>query len=243
MPVVAPAVSSEDVMLADHNAEVPEFRRLAAAVAARYAPSGWLARGYVAGKLRHDPVHRAVLALGGAEGLGEVVDIGCGRGQLGVALLLAERARAVLGIDLPGPRLDQAARAGAAFGLSVAARDLARDPTVPAGDTMLIVDVLYQLPRPAQRALLAAAAAAARVRVLVRTLDPGLGWRSALTVGLERASRRFSPHAGATVDPVPVAELAAVLQAAGFAVRVDPCWQGTPFANVLLNAQRLASPP
>ena len=212
-------------------------------MAARYASCGRIARGYVAGKLRRDPVHRAVLALAAREAFGTVVDLGCGRGQLGVALLLAGRAEAVLGIDLPGPRLAQAAEAGAALGLRTEARNLAEDPAVPPADTVLIVDVLYQLPTAAQHALLVAAARAARVRVLVRTLDPARGLRASLTLGLERSLRRLSPHSGATVNPCPVAALAGVLEAEGFAVSLAPCWQGTPFANVLLSARRRTSPP
>ncbi len=225
------------------------FPALRAAVAARYAPFGRTVRAYVAAKLGGDPVHRALLAIAGAgapglgaPGLGTVVDLGCGRGQLGVALLLTGRARTVLGIDLPGRRLDQAARVGEGIGLRVTARDLARDPLVPPADTVLLIDVLYQLPTAAQRALLAAAAAAARERVLIRTLDPGGGWRAVLTIGLERLVRRVSPHSGAVVNPPPLSELVAVLEAAGFAVVVAPCRQGTPFANVLLSARRCARP-
>jgi SAM-dependent methyltransferase len=224
------------------GADPAAFAALAASVAARYAAAGRAARGFVAGKLRRDPVHRAVLALAEHESFGAVVDLGCGRGQLGVALLLAGRAHSVLGIDLPGPRLAQAEQAGAVLGFRAEPRDLARDPAVPPADTVLMVDVLYQLPTEAQLALLAAAARAARARVLVRTLDPARGLRSALTVALERALRRVSPHAGAMVNPRPVASLAGVLEQAGFAVGVAPCWQGTPFASVLLNARR-RSPP
>lgn len=219
------------------------FPVLAAAVAMRYAPCGRAARGYVAGKLRYDPVHRMILALGGGAVFGSVVDLGCGHGQLGVALLLAGRATSVLGIDLPGVRLGQAARAGGTLGLHTVACDLASMPTVPAADTVLLVDVLYQLPTASQLALLAAAAQAARARVLVRTLDPARGLRSVLTVGLEHAWRRVSAHAGAMVNPRPLTELAGVLEAAGFAVTVVPCWRGTPFANVLLTARRTQSPP
>jgi 2-polyprenyl-3-methyl-5-hydroxy-6-metoxy-1,4-benzoquinol methylase len=174
--------------------------------------------------------------------LGEVVDLGCGRGQLGVALLLAGRARAVRGIDLPGRRLDQAAVAGAALGLSTTACDLAARPIVPAADTVLLIDVLYQMQTRSQLALLAAAAAAARGRVLVRTLDPARGLRSVLTVVLEHAWRRVSAQAGAMVNPRPLSELAGVLEAAGFAVSAAPCWRGTPFANVLLTAHRTGVP-
>lgn len=221
----------------------PRFSALVAAVAARYAGCGGLVRGYVAGKLRRDPVSRAVLAEAAREGLGEVVDLGCGRGQLGVALLVAGAARSVVGLDLTPRALAQAARAGAGLGFRAEARDLARDASVPPADTVLIVDVLYQLPDTAQMALLAAAAGAARRRVLIRMLDPGRGARSVLTVALERLVRRLSPHSGAVVEPRPVAEAVAVLRAAGFAVEVTPCWRGTPFANVLLIARRVGLLP
>jgi len=82
----------------------------------------------------------------------------------------------------------------------------------------------------------------ARHRILVRTLDPGLGWRSMLAIGLERLARPAWPNSGRHVAPLPVAELCTVLEAAGFTVEVSPCWQGTPFANVLLDAHRRPAP-
>lgn len=215
---------------------------LVARVAARYAAEGRFARGFVAGKLRRDPASAAILHAAGAEGFGSVVDLGCGRGQLAVALLLAGAASAVTGIEAAPTQAAQAARAGAGLPLRVIRRDLAADPSVPAADTVLIVDVLYQLPTPAQLALLRAAAAAARHRVLIRALDPGAGARAALTLGWERLSRRLSPHAGAVVNPRPPAEAAAILRDAGFAVTLAPCHAGTPFANVLITASRPAAP-
>jgi hypothetical protein len=72
----------------------------------------------------------------------------------------------------------------------------------------------------------------------VRTADPSHGLRSAITRGLEVLFRRVWPHAGARVNALPVVQLAARLQEAGFAVTAAPCWRGTPFANVLLVARR-----
>jgi SAM-dependent methyltransferase len=212
---------------------------LFAAVAARYAGCGPAARSYVTAKLRRDPVHRAVLALATAEAFGDVVDLGCGRGQLGIALLASGTARSVRGLDVGTERLAQAARAGTGLAFAAECRDLSCPSALPAADTVLIVDVLYQLETEAQMALLQAAARAARTRVLVRTLDPDRGWRSALTLGLERVLRRISPHSGAQVNPLPVARLAGVLHAEGFAMESVPCWEGTPFANVLLMARRV----
>jgi 2-polyprenyl-3-methyl-5-hydroxy-6-metoxy-1,4-benzoquinol methylase len=59
----------------------------------RYWNCGHFVRGYVAGKLRYDPVHGTILALATREAFGDVVDIGCGRGQLALALLEAGLAR------------------------------------------------------------------------------------------------------------------------------------------------------
>ena len=206
--------------------------------ALRYHGGGRFARHYVASKLRTDPVHRTVLAMAAQHPFGIVTDVGCGRGQLGVALLEAGGASSVLGLDWAGASLRDAARAGAGLAFTAQAQDLAADPTVPACDTVLLIDVLYILRQARALTLLAHAAAAARQLVLVRTLDPGLGLRSRFHVALERLGQPIWPHAGATVDPAPVAALIHVLEQAGFAVSVAPCWQGTPFANVLLTARR-----
>ena len=60
-----------------------------ARVARRYRCCGRGAYGYVKGKLKYDPVHRYVLGLAEQEPFGNVLDLGSGRGQLGIALLEA----------------------------------------------------------------------------------------------------------------------------------------------------------
>jgi hypothetical protein len=40
------------------------------------------------------------------------------------------------------------------------------------------------------------------------------------------------------IRPLPLADIAAPLEAAGFAVSVSPCWGNTPLPNVLLVAER-----
>lgn len=172
------------------------------------------------------------------EPFGDVVDLGCGRGQLGVALLAAGLAQSVLGVDRAGPALADACRAGAGLPFAVRHGDFAAGAGVPACDTVLLVDVLYQLGAGPALRLLRAAAAAARERVVVRTLDPGQGWRSRLATALERAGQGWWPHAGRRVEPLAVPALLAALRDAGFAASVAPCWRGTPFANVLIAARR-----
>ena len=213
------------------------FRR----TAARYRPIGRFAHGYVASKLRRDPVHRVLIALAAQENFLAVLDIGCGRGQLGIALLEAGGAASVLGLDRNSAHLRQAERAAQGLAFRAGWQDLARSAALPAADTVIIVDVLYQLDTAAQVALLEAAARAARSRLLIRTADPARGWRSAVTRGLELVGRRVWPHSGARVNALPIATIAARLGELGFSVAAEPCWQGTPFANLLLVCRRSAS--
>lgn len=212
-------------------------------VTERYRACGRATEGYIRGKLRRDPVLRAVLAL--PYDFGDVLDLGCGRGQLGIALLEAGRARSVQGLDRNARHLGEAERAAAglvtrpSLAFRALCRDLADGADIARADTVMMVDVLYQLETEAQLALLRAAAQAARERLLIRTLDPDRGVRSALTLAAERLVRRISPHSGARVNPLPIPLLAGVVKREGLAVNVLPCWQGTPFANVLLSARRL----
>jgi hypothetical protein len=209
-----------------------------ARTAGRYAQASRFTRHFVAGKLRHDPLYPALLALGAAEGFGEVIDIGSGRGQLGILLLEAGLASRVTAIDGNAAALAQAAQAAIGLPLAIARRDLAACQALPPGDTLVMADLLYQLPPAAQLALAGEAGSKARRRVIIRTLDPERGWRSRAAIALERLGRLGWPHSGALVNPLPVAHLAAPLSNAGFVIKVTPNWQGTPFANVLMLAQK-----
>jgi SAM-dependent methyltransferase len=211
-----------------------------ARTARRYRGGGRFDRFYVRGKLRHDPVYPDLLARS-VRGCGNVIDVGCGRGQLGLFLLEVGAASAVLGLDRNPTHLEQARRAAQGLAFRVALRDLASDQSLPDADTVLLIDVLYQLDTCTQQRLLASAARAARRRVVIRTADPRRELRSAATRALEVLGRRVWPHAGAHVNARPIATLTPTLEAAGFDVSVAPCWRGTPFANVLIVANRCAA--
>lgn len=219
-----------------------ELHALAAAVSARYAGASRFARGFVDGKLRHDPATLALLRLAARRPFGTVVDLGCGRGQLGLALLTAGVAERLTGLDHDGAKLAEAGRAAAGLPARFAEADLAAAPAagLPDCDTLLMVDVLYQLPEPAQRPLLAAAARAACRRVVVRAFDPDRGWRSAAGFAMEVLGRAVRGDRNA-IRPLPLAAVAAPLEAAGFAVSVSPCWGNTPLPTVLLVAERQAA--
>ena len=206
--------------------------------AARYRGCARFTRHYVASKLKRDPIHLALLALAREVPFGHVVDVGCGRGQMSVALLEAGLATSVTGLDWAGGSLADLERAGAGLAVETIARDLACDFRVPAGDTVLVIDVLYTMQRQAALGLLKAAADAARERILVRSLDAAAGWRGRFSLLIERLARPIWPHSGRTVDPLPLGYLAGVLQERGFAVETQPCWGRTPFANVLMVGKR-----
>jgi SAM-dependent methyltransferase len=182
-----------------------------------------------------------VIVLAEKKQFGDVIDVGCGRGQLGIALLEASLARSVLGLDCQTMHLEQARAAASGLAYRAETVDLSLVRSMPQSDTVLLIDVLYQLDTLTQHDLLQAAAQSARERIIIRTLDPERGLRSALTLGIERFLRLISPHAGAHVNALPLTQLCGVLSARGFTVAVAPCWRGTPFSNVLLIARRVLS--
>ena len=202
--------------------------------ALRYRSCDRFTRHYVASKLRMDPVHAAVLALAAQAPFGQVADIGSGRGQLGVALLEAGLADAVLALDHDANALAQLQHAAAGLALQTEQVDLSTTgPTQPA-DTVLLIDVLYQLQTGPQLALLRRAAQVARHRVIIRANDPARGWRSRLSTTLERLGRAWWPTFGARSNPLPPAQLAETLAGLGFTVRTRPCAEGTLLAGVLI---------
>jgi 2-polyprenyl-3-methyl-5-hydroxy-6-metoxy-1,4-benzoquinol methylase len=216
----------------------PDFGPVLDRVACRYRGCGRSTYSYVKGKLAHDPVHRDVLTVAAAEPFADVLDIGCGRGQLGIALLEAGLASSVIGMDRQARQLVQASYAAGNLPFQIVAQDLSLAHDMPRATTVLLIDVLYQLADAAQEVVLRAACGAARERVIVRTLDPDRGVRSLLTLGLERLLRPVSPHCGTYVNPWQVARLLAVMTNLGFTTSVAPCWHRTPFANVLIIGRR-----
>ncbi len=229
-----------------HAAAEPDLAPLIDTVAGYYRGASRFAQGFVRGKLRTDPATAAVLGHAAATPFGQVADLGCGRGQLGLALLAARLAEQVTGLDLQAAKIADAARAAAVLhaqrgGAPVARYTVADLATaeVPPCDTVLLIDVLLQMPEAAQHTLLDRIIAAARRRVLVRAFDPDCGWRARLGFAMEwlgRAVRRD----GVEIAPLPLTVLAGRFEAAGFAVSVAPCWGWTPLPNVLLVAERPA---
>jgi SAM-dependent methyltransferase len=208
-------------------------------VAARYATASKWSRNFVRGKLLTDPATPAVLRLAHeAGGFGEVADLGCGRGQVGLALLLAGLAERVQGLDLDPGKIRDATAAASGLPASFAVADLST-AAVPACDTVVIFDVLLQMPEAAQLPLLHRMAAAARRRAVIRAFDPDAGWRARFGSAMEEIGCRVRRD-GSLFRPLTIAQVAAPFEAAGFRVSARPCWGWTPLPNVMLVAERIA---
>ncbi len=209
------------------------FEAALARTRTRYAEAAPADRYYVAGKLAADPIFGLIAGLPGD--FGSVLDLGCGRGQLGLLLLELGRARKLVGIDADARKLGVAQRTGPEAEFRVG--DIAH-AELPASDTILLVDVLHYLSRAEQDALLMAAAGSLNHggRLLVRELDAGPGARSAVTRLFEWFARSTGLNRGRSTHYRPARELTRLLEAAGLACSVLGASKRTPFANVLIVA-------
>jgi len=204
------------------------------AIADRYRPAGRFVAGFVAGKLRGDPLYR--WAASNALPAAAVLDLGCGHGAL--CVLLASPGNDVHGIDRDRRRIAAARIASRALPVRFTVDDVRRSDLPPA-DIVVLADVLHYLPAADQDALLARAAAAVRPggRIWVREMIRGRGLRTAFGIFSERFLHAFEPLCFRTQH-----DIVRALQSAGLSCEVLPMSEGTPFANVLVEGRRPASP-
>ena len=200
----------------------------------RRAPRG--DRFYVAAKLRLDPVAQLLSQLAGE--LGQVLDVGAGRGQFGLLLWELGKTRHLLGFD-SDPRKVSAAQLAGGADAKFEVRDLLDLPATDA-DTALLIDVLHYLPLPEQKQLLERVAARVpRGRVVIRELDHEPGARSRFTRFMEWLAQGIGYNRGRAKHFYrPARELVADLSALGFRCEVRGASEGTPFGNVLVIASR-----
>lgn len=218
------------------------FTAAAEAAAARYAPAGRFAVGLARGKMRSDPVYRALLERGIADAA-SVTDLGCGRGYL-LALILESRAGSppprLCGVELE-LRAARLARLACGEHASIAHADLA-SAAVPRSEAVALIDVLHYLPRAAQDALLERACASLETggRLFVRDADAGAG-AGFLAVRLsERLAALARGEGFRPFDFRRGDELVRRLESCGMSVASRPMGAGTPFSNILLEARRAA---
>jgi SAM-dependent methyltransferase len=219
-------------------------------VARRYAdPSDRAASAqthfhYVRIKLVLDPVARLIadVAGDGPGALGEVLDIGTGRGQLPILLAELGRAHTARGFDWDEAKIaegQKAAKRDPALQVELARGD-ARTTPLEEADTVLLIDLVHYFTIEEQDAILRRAARAVRPggRLVVREADTERGWRSFATLLEEKVFTTLRFNRGERVKFRPSRDIAAVLESEGLETRVEPAWGKTPFSNVLILGSR-----
>lgn len=233
--------------------EAPIWLHATERVASRYAsPDSTSAADksqfhYVRIKLAVDPIARLIADVEGQRqhALGEVLDIGTGRGQLPILLLELGRASHAHGIDWDRTKIMHARRAaeatpdGAAPALATFEAEDARSFTANPADTVLLIDLLHYFTIDEQNAILDRAADHVKPggRLLVREADTERGIRSWATLLEEKIFTAVRFNRGERVRFRPAREIASRLEARGFACEVIPAWGSTPFSNVLVVAR------
>lgn len=244
--VLAPILGLATYAAALRRRREPAWSALVEATALRYASGSPFDWEFVRGKLRGDPVYREILARLRTWPSGRLVDLGCGRG---IALALFDTARSLGEAGGPGPyelvgveaRGRIAGVAGAALGTAarIDVADLAAYTPAPA-DRILLVDVLHYLEPAAQERLVAAAlgSLAPGGSLLVREADADGGWSFVVTRAAERVAAAARGRLSQRFHYRGAREWRRLLEAGGCSVASAGAAEGTPFANVLIEASR-----
>jgi SAM-dependent methyltransferase len=215
---------------------------LLAAASAPYRPAGRFAYHFARGKLGGDPAFGAIMASDWIAGGDRIIDLGCGQGLLAALLWAAGCDCRVDGIEMMPADVD---RARVALGAAIAQRRASfvcadiRRTAFGQADVAVVLDVLHYIDYDDQRRVLE------RLRdalmpgglLLLRVGDASAGLPFRIGNWVDRTVTFVRGHRLGRLYCRPLAEWRAVLCALEFAVRPIPLSQGTPFANVLLEAR------
>lgn len=233
------------------------WAELHTAACAPYRQAGRFAWHFARGKLGRDPVFRNLLERGLLPARGLVVDIGCGQGLLASLMAAIDSmhgagawpsswpapplANRYLGIELM-PR--DVARAEASIGAlpnrpQFVCADM-RQAALPACQAVVILDVLHYVDHAAQAALLQRVLAALQPggRLLLRIGDADRRGGFAVSQWVDRVVTMVRGHRVPPTYGRPLGAWLALLAEHGFRARPMPMSAGTPFANVLLVADK-----
>jgi cyclopropane fatty-acyl-phospholipid synthase-like methyltransferase len=219
---------------------------------APYRSAGAFAYNFARGKLRGDPVFRALLERGLLLGRGHILDLGCGQGLLAAwlkaALLCYESGswpqgwppaptpRSTRGIEL---MIRDVERARIALGpeCEISQGDI-RSAEFGTTDAVVILDVLHYIDREEQLQLLKRVRAAlpARGLLLLRIGDAAAGLRFRYSQWVDKLVMLFRGHATVATHCRSADQWRQLLSECGFDVQATPMSQGTRFANVLMIA-------
>jgi len=210
----------------------------------RYVNDSITAWEFARGKLRGDPLYRAVLHDGLLPSGGTLIDIGCGQGLMLAALAEAAASAGptwpptpvfahMVGVEIR-PRIAALARKALNGDATILERD-ARQLEPASARVVLLFDVLHLMSGAEQEQLIAAIARTIEPDgvVLIREVDASAGWRfSAVRVG----NRLKALTAGVWRQRFCFRSRAAWVECCnrhGFDAEVRPMGEGTPFGNVL----------
>jgi Methyltransferase domain len=240
------------------------WRELLDAATQPYRASGRFGWHFARGKLGRDPVFRYFVERGlfvprGQHGPVRLLDIGSGQSL--VASLVHEMRRLHAArrwpIEWPAPPADELRYTG----IELMPKDIARaraalahlpvapvlvngnmcEVEYPPSDLVVILDVLHYVDIAAQDHVLERVHACLRAgggRLLLRIGDQDSARGFAASQWVDRIVTNIRGHRAPPTWGRPLKDWIAKLEAIGFAVQAVPKSEGTPFANVLLVAQR-----
>ena len=235
-----------------HRRSSPLSAALLDAACEPYRNAGRFAYYFARGKLRADPVYRAILELGLLLGRTRVLDLGCGQGLLAAWLQAAKlcygrgswprawppapQPLSTRGIELKARDVERA-RCALGSASEVSQADI-RSAAYGAVDAVVILDVLHYLNPQAQLEVLRRVRAALPPRglLLLRVGDAGGGLRFRYGQWSDKLVMLMRGHAVVSQHCRSVAQWRVLLRECGFDSEATPMSQGTPFANVLLIA-------
>lgn len=232
------------------------FNSIIDAAVLPYARVGRYPFHFARGKLRHDPVFRAILENGLLPDEGRLMDLGCGLGIL-AALLTEGRNQYQAGnwnpewsippqnLDLHGVELLDwkvaAARLALGDHASITQGDI-RTFELPDSSAVILLDVLLYLNAAEQRKILERVAHALKPggTLLLREGNAAGGLRHHVTSLAEHICCLWRRHGWQELHYRSTAEWVSLLEGLGFSVETLPMSQGTPFSNVLFRATRIS---
>jgi SAM-dependent methyltransferase len=220
-----------------------------------YRRAGRFAYHFARGKLRGDPVFRALLERGLLHGRAHILDLGSGQGLLTAWLRAAAhchergiwprgwpappRAPTIRGMELSAREVARARRALGAE-CAVEQADI-RGAPFGSAEAVMLLDVLHYMSPESQRDVLERVRAALPPGglLVLRVGDAEGGVRFRLSRWSDQVIALARGHGLLRLHCRSIGEWRALLRACRFESTVQPMGGGTPFTNVLLIAHAL----